>query len=48
VPFGRAEGPVAAIRNPAPEAVWDFRAVMRAVKKNLILMDEFVYHGAKP
>jgi len=48
VPFGRAEGPVAAVRNPAPGAVWDFRAVMRAVKKNLILMDEFVYHGSQP
>jgi hypothetical protein len=39
---GAATGKVGAIRNPAPEAEIDFRAAMRAVKKNLILMDEFV------
>jgi hypothetical protein len=39
---GKGEGKAAAIRNPAPEAVIDFRAAMRATKKNLILMDEFV------
>ncbi len=39
---GRASGKVAAIGNPAPEAATDFRAAMRAVKKNLVLMDEFV------
>ncbi len=40
---GKASGRVEAIRNPAPEAEDDFRAALRAVKKNLILMDEFVY-----
>ena len=40
---GRASGKVAAIKNPAPEAEPDFRAALRATKKNLILMDEFVY-----
>lgn len=40
---GKGPGKVAEIRNPAPEAEADFRAAMRAVKKNLILMDEFVY-----
>lgn len=39
---GKASGNVAAVVNPAPEAEIDFRAAMRAVKKNLILMDEFV------
>jgi hypothetical protein len=32
---------LAAVRNPAPEAEDDFRAALRAVKKNLILVDEF-------
>jgi hypothetical protein len=40
---GKGTGKVADIRNPAPEAETDFRAALRAVKKNLILMDEFVY-----
>jgi len=40
---GKGSGKVAEIRNPAPEAETDFRAALRAVKKNLILMDEFVY-----
>ncbi len=40
---GRAAGRVAGIKNPAPEAEADFKAVLRATKKNLILMDEFVY-----
>ncbi len=44
---GRASGKAAAIRNPAPEAEADFRAAMRATKKNLILMDEFVYSEAR-
>ncbi len=44
VKTGKAtRGPVAAIRNPAAGADQDFRATLRAVKKNLILMDEFVY-----
>ena len=40
---GRASGKVEGIKNPAPEAEADFRAALRATKKNLILMDEFVY-----
>ena len=40
---GKASGGVEAIKNPAPGAEDDFRAALRATKKNLILMDEFVY-----
>jgi hypothetical protein len=40
---GKASGKAEAIRNPAPEAEADFRAALRATKKNLILMDEFSY-----
>jgi hypothetical protein len=40
---GKASGRVEAIMNPVPEAEADFRAALRATKKNLILMDEFVY-----
>jgi len=43
VTSGKASGKVEAIKNPAPEAEADFRAAVRATKKNLILMDEFVY-----
>jgi len=43
VPSGKATGKVAEIKNPAPEAEPDFRAALRATKKNLILMDEFIY-----
>jgi hypothetical protein len=39
---GQPGGKVAAIRNPAPRAEDDFRASLRAVKKNLILCDEFL------
>lgn len=40
---GKASGKVEAIKNPSPQAEADFRAALRATKKNLILMDEFVY-----
>jgi hypothetical protein len=40
---GKATGKVEAIENPAPEAEADFKAALRATKKNLVLMDEFVY-----
>ena len=40
---GKSSEAVEAIKNPAPEAEADFRAALRATKKNLILMDEFVY-----
>jgi hypothetical protein len=36
---------VASISNPALDAEEDFKAIMRATKKNLILMDEFVYEN---
>jgi hypothetical protein len=35
-------GKIAAIKNPAPDAADDFAAIMRGVKKNLILVDEFL------
>jgi hypothetical protein len=44
---GKGSGKVAAIDNPAPEAVTDFFGLLRAVKKNLVLMDEFVYATEK-
>jgi len=40
---GKASGKVVGVKNPVPEAEADFRAALRATKKNLILMDEFVY-----
>jgi hypothetical protein len=40
---GKATGKVEEIKNPALEAGDDFRATLRATKKNLILMDEFVF-----
>lgn len=40
---GKSSGKVEQIKNPAPEAEADFRAALRATKKNLILMDEFVF-----
>lgn len=40
---GKATGKVEVIKNPVPEAEADFRAALRATKKNLVLMDEFVY-----
>jgi len=45
VSSGKATGAgrVEQIENPAPQAEADFRAALRAVKKNLILMDEFVF-----
>ena len=46
---GQASGKVAALTNPAPEAATDFRAALRALKKNLILMEEFVFaRGGTP
>jgi hypothetical protein len=45
---GKAAGKVEAIKNPAPEAEADFRAALRATKKNLILMDEFGYLPKAP
>ncbi|MCU0607863.1 MAG: hypothetical protein MUF78_10695, partial [Candidatus Edwardsbacteria bacterium] len=33
---------ISGIRNPAPDAAADFKAALRGVKKNLILVDEFL------
>ncbi len=42
-------GKVSKIANPAPEAASDFKATLRAVKKDLILADEYLVHaGAAP
>jgi len=43
----KGSGRVAAIANPAPEAKTDFLGILRALKKNLILMDEFFYSAEK-
>jgi hypothetical protein len=43
VPTGKAPGKPGSIKNPSSETQSDFKAVMRAVKKNLILMDEFIF-----
>jgi len=32
------------LNNPSPKDLADFAAILRAVKKNLILMDVFIYH----
>jgi hypothetical protein len=41
VATGEATGKVAAIKNPAPEADYDFKRILRGTKKNLILINEF-------
>jgi hypothetical protein len=38
----KGEGKLMVIKNPAPQAEADFRAALRATKKNLILIDEFL------
>jgi hypothetical protein len=43
VTSGKASSKVEMVKNPAPEAEADFKASLRATKKNLVLMDEFVY-----
>jgi len=40
-------GKVAAIANPVPKAETDFYGLLRALKKNLILMDEFFYSAER-
>ena len=39
----KGSGKVASIVNPVPKAETDFYGLLRALKKNLILMDEFYY-----
>jgi hypothetical protein len=43
---GKGSGRFAEIDNPAPEALPDFLNLLRALKKNLILMDVLVYAKA--
>ncbi len=45
---GREEppGPVSRIKDPDPAAEKDFRSILRATKKNLILVDEFLLDNA--
>jgi hypothetical protein len=43
---GKGGGRFAAIRNPAPDMETDFYGILRGLKKNLVLMDEFVFSGA--
>jgi hypothetical protein len=40
---GKSSGKVDGLKNPVPESREDFTAILRAVKKNLILMDEFIF-----
>lgn len=40
---GKGTGKIAEIANPAPDMVTDFYGVLRGLKKNLVLMDEFVF-----
>jgi len=39
-------GKIGAIKNPAPESSNDFKVMLRAAKKNLILVDEFLLGNA--
>jgi hypothetical protein len=45
---GREEppGPISRIKNPDPGSEKDFRAALRATKKNLVLVDEFLLGNA--
>jgi hypothetical protein len=40
---GKGSGKLAKVHNPAPDMETDFYGILRALKKNLILMDELVY-----
>jgi hypothetical protein len=40
---GKGSGRIAEIHNPSSEAETDFYGVLRGLKKNLVLMDEFVF-----
>ena len=44
---GKGSGRIAKIRSPAPETETDFICVLRGLKKNLILMDEFVFSAER-
>jgi hypothetical protein len=38
----KGTGKAAEIKNPAPEAGWDFKYILRGTTKNLILVNEFI------
>ena len=40
---GKGTGRIARIANPSPELETDFYGILRGLKKNLVLMDEFVF-----
>jgi hypothetical protein len=42
---GKGTGKIAEITNPAPDMETDFYGVLRGLKKNLVLMDEFVFNA---
>jgi hypothetical protein len=42
---GKGSGRIAEIRNPAPETETDFYGVLRGLKKNMVLMEEFIFSG---
>ncbi|MBI5446279.1 MAG: hypothetical protein HY900_34325 [Deltaproteobacteria bacterium] len=42
VATGRGSGKISEIKNPAPEADFDFNRILRGTKKNLILVNEFL------
>ena len=42
VATGQATGKIAEIKNPVPEADLDFKRTLRGIKKNLILVNEFL------
>ena len=44
---GKGTGPLAAVRNQAPDMETDFYSVLRALKKNLVLMDVLVFSAKK-
>jgi len=45
--FCKGTGKVAEIVNPVPKEETDFYGLLRAMKKNLVLMDEFVYSAER-
>jgi hypothetical protein len=44
---GKGTGRLAALQNPAPDMETDFYGVLRALKKNLVLMEVLVYGPAR-
>jgi hypothetical protein len=44
---GKGSGKLSKIHNPAPDMETDFYGIVRALKKNLVLMDELVYSSKR-